>query len=163
MGHFPVYPDSMRYLPASLRCDPGGPRRPNRSDAGTENRDSVNSDGAAFSSTLSKSPRDTIRASVADILLTCSRNTLSSTNVCFFKNFLNKTCSSFSNIERLQYICLYKAFIEVFNCFLTVKCTYIVANSTSTSRLGHICTIKLLQQTCVVSRPEILHCFDHVM
>jgi len=37
-----VYPDSMRYLPASLRCGSGGPRKPHCSDAGTENRDSVN-------------------------------------------------------------------------------------------------------------------------
>ena len=37
-----VYPDSMRCLPVSLRCGLGGPRCPHRSDAGTENRDSVN-------------------------------------------------------------------------------------------------------------------------
>jgi len=37
-----VYPDSMRCLPASLRCGPGGPRNPHRSATGTENWDSVN-------------------------------------------------------------------------------------------------------------------------
>jgi len=37
-----VYPDLMWCLPASLRCGPGGPPCPNRSAAGTENRDSVN-------------------------------------------------------------------------------------------------------------------------
>ena len=37
-----VYPDSMRCLPASLRCGPGGPRYLHRSVAGTENRNSVN-------------------------------------------------------------------------------------------------------------------------
>jgi len=37
-----VYLDSMRCLQASLRCGPGEPRCPHGSDAGTENRDSVN-------------------------------------------------------------------------------------------------------------------------
>jgi len=37
-----VYPHSIRYLPASLRCGPGGPRWPQHNDAGTEILDSVN-------------------------------------------------------------------------------------------------------------------------
>jgi len=41
-GSKPVYPDSMRCLPPSLRCGPGVPQCPYRSDAGTEIRDSVN-------------------------------------------------------------------------------------------------------------------------
>jgi len=37
-----VYPDSMRCLSASLRCDPEGPRCPQDSEAENENQDSVN-------------------------------------------------------------------------------------------------------------------------
>jgi len=37
-----VYPGSIRCLPAALRCGPDGPQCPHRSNAGTENRDSMN-------------------------------------------------------------------------------------------------------------------------